>query len=103
MQIYKKILRGTYETPAYFSADLSDLVSKILQPRAPDRYGTLKNGIKDIKNHSWFSAIDWTAILKKGVKAPYIPEADKDHFETYDEQPLVPAETVLYQTEFEDF
>ena len=103
MQIFKMILRGEYAAPTHFSADLLDLISKLLEARPAQRYGLLDNGINDIKNHAWFSPIDWIAIFEKRVPAPYVPASNIDHYETYDEQPLTVSDEVLYETEFEGF
>ncbi|CAF1198050.1 unnamed protein product [Rotaria sordida] len=103
MKVYTNILRGTFNTPQHFSSDLTDLIHKLLQSRPANRYGNLQNGVNDIKNHKWFSSMDWVSLFKKRIKAPYIPEADKEHYETYDEKQLTHAETELYPTEFENF
>lgn len=31
------------------------------------RYGNLKNGVADIKNHKWFGSTDWIAIYQRKV------------------------------------
>jgi protein kinase A len=31
------------------------------------RYGNLKNGVNDIKNHKWYASTDWIAIYQKKV------------------------------------
>jgi hypothetical protein len=36
------------------------------------RYGNLKNGVNDIKNHKWYASTDWIAIYQKKVKAAAI-------------------------------
>jgi serine/threonine protein kinase len=103
MQLYKKILRGEIEIPDYFSSDLTDLIRKLLELRSNNRYGCLETGTKDIKNHKWFSSIDWIAIGEKRLQAPFIPKDDEDYYEQYDEKPLTSAETDLYPTEFDSF
>ena len=103
MEIYKKILQCEYAAPTHFSADLLDLISKLLEARPAQRYGLLENGISDIKNHAWFSSINWTAIFQKRVPAPYVPASDVDHYEMYDEEPLTISDEVLYENEFEGF
>jgi protein kinase A len=103
MQSYVNIMRGTYEIPSSFSSDLTDLISKFLELRPNKRYGCLENGTKDIKNHKWFSSIDWIAIGEKRLQAPFIPKDNENHYQQYDEKPLTFAETVLYPTEFDSF
>ena len=103
MRIYKKVLQGAFDIPEHFSPDIRDLLHKLLQTRPVQRYGNLQNGADDIKNHSWFSSINWESLLKKRIKAPFIPEPDKDHYETYEEKDLIHAETELYSTEFDSF
>ncbi|CAF3038670.1 unnamed protein product [Rotaria sp. Silwood2] len=103
MRIYRKILQGTIEYPEHVSLNLRDLIKKLLQPHPARRYGNLQNGENDIKNHQWFSSIDWVELFKKNIKASYVPEADKDHYETYDENELIQAETDQYPTEFDSF
>ncbi|CAF1138134.1 unnamed protein product [Rotaria magnacalcarata] len=103
MRIFTKILQGSFNIPGYFASDIRDLLSKLLQTRPLQRYGNLQNGVDDIKNHPWFSSINWENLLKKRIKAPYIPEPDKHHYETYEEKELIHAETELYPTEFDSF
>jgi serine/threonine protein kinase len=103
MQIYKNILRGEVEFPSYLSSDLIDLITKLLEVRAANRYGCLKNGTKDIKSHRWYSSIDWVAINEKRLEAPFIPKDDEDYYEQYDEKPLTSVSTALYSTEFDSF
>ena len=54
--------------PSHFSHDLKDLLRYILQVDLTKRYGNLKNGVNDIKNHKWFSATDWIAIYQRKVR-----------------------------------
>jgi protein kinase A len=89
--------------PDYLSSDLTDLVCKLLEVRPTKRYGCLKNGTHDIKNHKWFSSIDWIAIGEKRRPAPFIPKDGEDNYIQYDETPLISAETVLYPTVFDSF
>jgi protein kinase A len=44
-----------------------------MQKDLSKRFGNLKNGINDIKNHPWFEGIDWLGILNKEINAPYLP------------------------------
>ena len=53
--------------PSHFSSDLKDLLKNLLQVDLTKRYGNLKNGVNDIKNHKWFSTTDWIAIYQRKV------------------------------------
>lgn len=49
--LYDKIVEGKFRIPNFFSPDLSDLVKNLLQNDLTKRYGNLKNGVNDIKQH----------------------------------------------------
>lgn len=49
--LYKKILYGSYKIPNNFSPDLSNLIKNLVQIDLTKRYGNLRNGIDDIKDH----------------------------------------------------
>lgn len=38
------------------------------------RYGSLLDGVDQIKSHEFFEGIDFEKILQKGMEAPYIPK-----------------------------
>ena len=59
--------------PAHFSSHLKDLLRNLLQVDLTKRYGNLKNGVLDIKNHNWFQAIDWIQVYQKKVSRPTGP------------------------------
>lgn len=50
-KMFKNILSVKYKTPRTVSSDLSDLIRNLLQLDLSKRFGNLKNGINDIKNH----------------------------------------------------
>lgn len=71
------------------------------------RFGLLKNGTKDIKNHEWFKTLDWDAVLNKKVKPAYKPkvsgEGDTSNFDQYDEEPFRTNSINEYAEEFTTF
>ena len=40
------------------------------------RYGNLKNGVSDIKDHRFFEKINWQNLLLKRLETPYIPKVE---------------------------
>uniref|UniRef100_A0A914S8V4 AGC-kinase C-terminal domain-containing protein n=1 Tax=Parascaris equorum TaxID=6256 RepID=A0A914S8V4_PAREQ len=81
IQIYEKIVSGKVKFPSHFSNELKDLLKNLLQVDLTKRYGNLKNGVADIKNHKWFGSTDWIAIYQRKALYPRVngPE-DTRHF-----------------------
>lgn len=59
MAIYQKILKGKVKFPRNFDKNAKSLVKHLLVADLSKRYGNLKNGANDIKNHRWYAGIDW--------------------------------------------
>jgi len=94
MAIYQKILKGKVKFPKNFDKDAKSIVKHLLVADLSKRYGNLKNGFKDIKEHRWFKNIDWDALLAKKIPAPYKPiiKTPGDQFQKYpDSDTLSPA------------
>lgn len=54
--------------PGELSLAVKDLVCKrLLQRDLTQRYGNLKNGVNNIKNHIWYKSTDWVALHQKKV------------------------------------
>lgn len=45
------------------------------------RYGNLKGGVEDIKQHRWFSKVDWKNLLAKKLQVFYKPNVKYVMFE----------------------
>ena len=73
LNIYRQILANKVIYPRYFDKNASDLISHLLQTDITKRYGGLKNGVEDIKNHPWFAGIDWAELYATQIKPPFIP------------------------------
>ncbi|XP_031344035.1 cAMP-dependent protein kinase catalytic subunit alpha-like [Photinus pyralis] len=107
MKIYEKIIGGKYKFPAHFSGELKDILRNTLQLDLTKRYGNLKGGTSDFKNHKWFKGINWLSLYQRKVQPPFVPitknVGDTSNFDVYDEEPLQVAAKELYPTEFADF
>merc|ERR1712087_370799 len=99
MGIYQKILSGKIVFPKVFNKEAKGLVKKLLTADLGKRYGNLKNGVDDIKQHKWFQSIVWSELLSKKIPSPFKPkvasETDTSNFDEYpdsdDQPPAVPA------------
>ncbi|CAE8618224.1 unnamed protein product [Polarella glacialis] len=94
MGIYQKILAGKIAFPKLFHKEAKGLVKKLLQADLGKRFGNLKNGADDIKEHKWFKELSWDDLAAKKIAAPFKPivkgEADTSNFDDYpdsEEQP----------------
>uniref|UniRef100_A0A8C5A549 cAMP-dependent protein kinase n=1 Tax=Gadus morhua TaxID=8049 RepID=A0A8C5A549_GADMO len=107
IQIYEKIVSGKVRFPSHFSSDLKDLLRNLLQVDLTKRFGNLKNGVNDIKNHKWFSTTDWIAIYERKVEAPFMPKCrgpgDTSNFDDYEEEDVRVSETEKCAKEFAEF
>jgi protein kinase A len=107
IQIYEKIVSGKVKFPSHFSNELKDLLKNLLQVDLTKRYGNLRNGVADIKNHKWFASTDWIAIYQRKVEAPFLPRCrgpgDASNFDDYEEEPLRISGTEKCAKEFAEF
>ena len=74
VDMFKSIVRVKYEVPPSVDDVSKDLVQKLLVRNPAKRLGNLSNGAQDIEDHPWFSSMDWKALPKKELPAPWIPE-----------------------------
>jgi len=58
-------MHGKIKFPRTFPADCKSLVKHLATSDLSKRYGTLKNGPADVKNHRWFKSIDFVDLLYK--------------------------------------
>uniref|UniRef100_A0A9J8CZC4 cAMP-dependent protein kinase n=1 Tax=Cyprinus carpio carpio TaxID=630221 RepID=A0A9J8CZC4_CYPCA len=107
IQIYEKIVSGKVRFPSHFSSDLKDLLRNLLQVDLTKRFGNLRNGVSDIKNHKWFATTDWIAIYERKVEAPFIPKCrgpgDTSNFDDYEEEDIRVSVTEKCAKEFSEF
>jgi serine/threonine protein kinase/CRP-like cAMP-binding protein len=73
MQTYQKILAGNPKFPSFFSNNLVDIVTRLLNPHQSKRLGNDRSGIAAVIKHKWFSSFDWASMENGTAAAPYIP------------------------------
>ncbi|RKP36751.1 kinase-like protein [Dimargaris cristalligena] len=88
-KLYEKILAGRIGWPSQFDPLAKDLVRRLLTPDLSKRFGNLKGGSQDIKNHRWLMEIDWAKLYNRQIPAPLIPQVshtgDPSNFDIYPE------------------
>lgn len=108
IDILENIVSGKYKCPKYFSQHLEDLIRNLLQSDISRRFGCLKNGIQDIKEHKWFEGMDWIQMYNQEATAPFLPKVnntnDTSNFSKYSEEfKATESPICLYEEEFKDF
>ena len=87
---YQKVLDGTVNYPPAMNPDAVDLISKLLQKDISRRYGNLREGAKDIKEHAFFkgASFPWDApFAMRGSIKP--DEFNKSKYEWFPAEQLV--------------
>ena len=53
------------------------IVKHLLVADVTKRYGCLRNGPNDIKNHRWYKTLDWFKLSYKKLPVPFLPNVYK--------------------------
>ncbi|KAF9214230.1 camp-dependent protein kinase catalytic subunit [Podila verticillata] len=74
----QKIVDGEMRYPKYFDSLAKDLLKRLLVSDLTKRYGNLRDGCHDIRNHAWFEGVDWSMVLRREIAAPFVPDVKWD-------------------------
>lgn len=105
LRVYEKILAARYVFPVYVSPECKGLVRSLLQTNISLRYGSLKKGVADIKEHAWFRPVEWHSLLNRRLEPPYVPPSKQveSNFEPCKDINLKVSHTNRFEKEFELF
>ena len=79
MKIYENILEGKIKFTSDFDDTSKSLIKHLLDRDISRRYGNLKNGVDDIKNHPFFKSMNWDKLLKQEIQADFVPKIKGDN------------------------
>ena len=77
--LYKQARLNESDIPNSWSLESADFINKLLKRKPDKRLGY--NGIKELKSHIWMRDINWNALKRKEISAPFIPSHHKDNFD----------------------
>ncbi|KAK4529716.1 hypothetical protein CCYA_CCYA02G0573 [Cyanidiococcus yangmingshanensis] len=83
----ERILKAELRLPDYVSLEARALIAGLLTRDPSRRLGTGPNGVMAIKTHPFFDGIDWDALLRREVPAPFRPvriDAPLDSTDNFD-------------------
>jgi protein kinase A len=63
VKIYENILKGRVKYPPYIHHDAQDLLVQLITADLTKRLGNLHGGSADVKNHAWFSEVNWEYVI----------------------------------------
>ena len=76
--------------PSSIDSTAKDLLQHLLTTDLSQRFGNLKRGWLDIREHKWFASLDFEKLLQRKIKPPHIPhlkgEGDASNFDKYPEE-----------------
>jgi len=69
--MYERIMKARLEFPSYLSYNACHWLAGLLDRNPKSRLGT--KGAHEVKNHPWFSDIDWDQLNQRKVTPPFKP------------------------------
>lgn len=101
--LFRSILNSRITFPKYLSKDAMAFLKGVLERVVGNRLGYCTR--TNIREHRFFRPIDWEALERKELEAPFVPNVksavDTDNFDpefTMEHAQLSPVETALIQT-----
>ena len=70
------------DIPDGWSLESVDFINKCLKRKESRRLG-YRNGILELKNHSWFQDFDWDSLFNKTMLAPFVPKKAGNYDKKY--------------------
>lgn len=90
MQTYNLILRGIdcVQLSQKIPKKAQMIIKRLCRQSANERLGYQKNGIKDIKSHSWYADFEWEKLQNHKMQAPLVRHVkDNTDLSNFDEYP----------------
>lgn len=105
--LFGKVLQAQYDLPKSFSADLRNLLSRLLIIDIKQRLGCTRKDLQDLKTHKWFRDLNWRDIELQNSRPPLKPvvreSGDTSNFNFFTEENSRNSKSCLYQKEFAEF
>lgn len=77
-KLFKQIKSGEPEYPEDMSPACQDLLKSLFQKDPSERLGGKEGNADEIKNHPWYSQVDWDILQEKKIIPPFKPKLDSD-------------------------
>lgn len=77
-EIFKMIVSQRMRFPRNFDSSAKSLIRHLTDHDLSKRYGNLRHGSEDIKNHRFFNDVNFYNIITMAVKPNYVPPINMD-------------------------
>jgi serine/threonine protein kinase len=84
-QLFHNILKNPPTIGQILSPEATDFITRILDKDPEMRLGA-RGGAEEVKGHKFFEDIDWSLVLRKEYRVPYIPNEENDLSESWDDE-----------------
>nr|XP_055100587.1 serine/threonine-protein kinase N2-like [Symphalangus syndactylus] len=72
-KLFDSIVNHEVNYPRFLSTEAISIMRRLLRRKPEWRLGASKKDAEDVKKHPFFRLIDWSALMDKKVKPPFIP------------------------------
>jgi protein kinase X len=72
-EIFKMILTEKIRFPHSFDLGAKSIIRHLTDHDLSKRYGNLRHGSEDVKNHRFFKEVQWIALVMQKIQPTYIP------------------------------
>jgi serine/threonine protein kinase len=73
MELFKKISRAEFKLFGFMSFEVKLLLISLFVPDSTRRMGSRANGWQEIFDAPWFADVDFQAIRRQTIQAPWVP------------------------------
>jgi len=84
--LFEKILNDEVRFPLDLSTESKLILWQFLEKKPSKRLGSSINDFNEIKNHSFFSSIEWQKLIEKRLEPPFRPLVNSDSDTCYFEK-----------------
>ena len=83
--ITERVLKSKLQLKKYLTPNAKDILRKLLNKQADQRLGFGPKDAMAIKEHRFFSGVDFDAVLQRRTKPPFLPALkSEDDFSNFD-------------------
>lgn len=82
-KLFNNIKSGNLKFPNYLSEKAEKFLKDLFVHDPDQRLGSGINGITNIKKHPFFEDLDWSLLINKKIKPPFIPRINSNEDTKY--------------------